>query len=91
MNLPIMGVPLFQGRTKQAYFSEIEAKFKKKTAGWRGRLLSFGGKITLIRSALTSLPIHALFIRVHSFFLWKQHPLGKQQTWGSPSLQNLPL
>lgn len=82
--LPInyLGVPLFKGRAKMEYFSNLEDKFRKKISSWRGRLLSFGGKITLIKSALTALPIHALSVvkppkiyfkkldRIMSNFLW---------------------
>ncbi|KAJ6844953.1 uncharacterized protein M6B38_288325 [Iris pallida] len=60
--LPItyLGVPLFRGRAKMDYFQVLINKFDKKLSGWKGRLLSFGGKIILIKSVLTSLPMHSL-------------------------------
>lgn len=63
-HLPIqyLGVPLYKGRAKMEYFFDLIAKFEKRISGWRGRLLSFGGKITLIKSVLNALPIHALSI-----------------------------
>lgn len=62
--LPIkyLGVPLFKGRAKLEYFLELEANFNKRISGWKGCLLSFGGKLTLIKSVLTALPIHSLSI-----------------------------
>lgn len=44
------------------YFIDLMSKFDKRISGWRGRLLSFGGKITLLKSVLNALPIHALSV-----------------------------
>lgn len=44
------------------YFFELMAKFDKRISDWRGRLLSFAGKITLLKSVLNVLPIHALSV-----------------------------
>lgn len=62
--LPIqyLGVPIFKGRAKLEYFYELMTKFDKRISGWRGRLLSFGGKITLLKSVLNALPVHALSV-----------------------------
>ncbi|KAJ6843370.1 uncharacterized protein M6B38_296285 [Iris pallida] len=62
--LPILylGVPLFRGRAKFHYFQELINKFEKKLSGWKSRLLSFEEKITLLKSVLTSLPIHSLSV-----------------------------
>lgn len=35
-------------------------KIVKRLAGWQGKMLSYGGKITLIKSVLHSLPIYTL-------------------------------
>ncbi|KAJ6813372.1 uncharacterized protein M6B38_143775 [Iris pallida] len=72
--LPILylGVPLFHGRAKFHYFQELINKFEKKLSGWKSRLLSFGGEIMLLKSVLTSLPIHS-FSKLESImanFLW---------------------
>ncbi|KAJ6806640.1 uncharacterized protein M6B38_361025 [Iris pallida] len=63
-HLPIqyLGVPLYKGRAKVEYFFQLMDKFDKRISGWRGRLLSFGGKITLLKSVLNALPIHALSV-----------------------------
>lgn len=78
------GVPLFKGRSKLEYFSVLEDKFIKKVAGWRGRLLSFGGKITLIKSALTALPIHALSVlKIPSTYIKKLERMMAGFLWHS--------
>lgn len=65
--LPIqyLGVPLYKGRAKLDYFLDLMTKFDKQISGWKGRLLSFGGKITLLKSVLNALPIHALSVLKH--------------------------
>lgn len=57
-----LGLPLFKGRAKSSFFMELEAKIKKRLAGWQAKLLSAGGKITLINSVLSSLPIYTLAV-----------------------------
>lgn len=60
--LPIkyLGCQLFVGRKKTAYFNEIIFKLEKKLAGWKGKLLTSGGRLTLIKHVLQSLPVHIL-------------------------------
>lgn len=53
-----LGAPIYKGRCKCIFFEDIVGKIAKKLEGWKSRYLSFGGKITLIRSVLASLPIH---------------------------------
>jgi hypothetical protein len=37
-------------------------KIIKRIAGWRGRLLSYAGRLTLLRACLASIPIYLLSI-----------------------------
>ena len=37
-------------------------KYKKKLAVWKTNLLSFGGRLTVIKSTFLNLPIYCLFI-----------------------------
>lgn len=55
-----LGVPLFYGRAKIAYFFYIVEKIQARIAGWHGKLLSFGGRIVLLKHVLASIPIHLL-------------------------------
>ncbi|KAK4724026.1 hypothetical protein R3W88_026805 [Solanum pinnatisectum] len=55
-----LGCPLFIGRPKLIYFSELINKIVNRVTGWQSRMLSYGGKATLIKHVLQSLLIHIL-------------------------------
>ncbi|XP_073104804.1 uncharacterized mitochondrial protein AtMg00310-like [Elaeis guineensis] len=44
-----LGVPLCCGRIKASYFQPIIEKIQSRVSGWFSKLLSFGGKIILLR------------------------------------------
>lgn len=60
--LPIyyLGAPLYKGRQKIILFEGLLNKIRKRLMGWEHKLLSAGGRLTLIRSVLTSMPIHLI-------------------------------
>ncbi|WMV32723.1 hypothetical protein MTR67_026108 [Solanum verrucosum] len=58
--LTYLGCPLYIGRQKIIYYSYLVEKVSKKICGWQARVLSFGGRITLIKHALQSIPIHTM-------------------------------
>ncbi|KAG6629785.1 hypothetical protein CIPAW_14G109400 [Carya illinoinensis] len=45
---------------KNNMFDPFLAKVQKKVVGWKSKILSFGGKIVLIKHVLNSMPIHML-------------------------------
>ena len=47
-----LGLPSIIGRSKKVVFAEIKEKVSKKLAGWKGKLLSMGGKEILSHSHL---------------------------------------
>ncbi|XP_027172427.1 uncharacterized protein LOC113772083 [Coffea eugenioides] len=55
-----LGCPLYVGRRKKGYFSEICDSILARVLSWKGRLLSHGGRLVLIRSVLSSMPLHIL-------------------------------
>lgn len=84
-----LGAPIYKGRCKCMYFDETVGKLAQKLEGWKSRFLSFGGKITLIRSVLASLPLHVFSCMVvpqqvqrrieglMRAFLWSQQGQGR--------------
>lgn len=65
-------------------------KFKKKLTSWKRRFLSFAGRLTLIKSVLSSLPVYFLSIfkipigvartidRIRSIFLWGGYEIRRK-------------
>ncbi|XP_055807012.1 uncharacterized protein LOC129875801 [Solanum dulcamara] len=42
------------------YYSELIAKVVARIAGWQAKLISYGGRVTLIKHVIQALPIHLL-------------------------------
>lgn len=57
-----LGVPLYTGKLRKHMFEPLLEKIQKKLARWKGHLLSFGGKIVLIKHVIRSMPIHFLLV-----------------------------
>ncbi|XP_075083451.1 uncharacterized protein LOC142167191 [Nicotiana tabacum] len=57
-----LGCPMFYTRRRKDYYNDLTKKFKAKLHCYKGKLLSFGGKATLITSVLQSLPTHLLSV-----------------------------
>ena len=55
-----LGVPLHHKKRRKEDLQPILDKLLKKTAGWRGKLLSHAAKLELVRSVLASIPIYLL-------------------------------
>ncbi|KAA0039770.1 LINE-1 retrotransposable element ORF2 protein [Cucumis melo var. makuwa] len=86
--LPInyLGVPLGGKQITKTFWKNVEEKINKKLASWKYSMLSKGGKITLIKSSLASLPTYQLSIfkapvstcknieKTWRNFLWKNPP-----------------
>ncbi|XP_043710187.1 uncharacterized protein LOC122659103 [Telopea speciosissima] len=94
-SLPItyLGAPLHSGRVRIDLFNSMVAKIRNRVAGWMGRLLSYGGRVTLLKHVLASMPIHVLTTldqpqdvirRVYGIFadfLWGNSEWGKRRHW----------
>eukprot|EP00253_Pinus_taeda_P034784 PITA_34784 len=60
-----LGLPIISGANKRSLWSEIISKIKTKIAVWGGYWLMKGGKVILIKSMLSALPIfQATFLLV---------------------------
>nr|XP_009620919.1 uncharacterized protein LOC104112639 [Nicotiana tomentosiformis] len=63
-NLPFnyLGCSIFYNKRRKAYYNDLIKKVKAKLHSWKGKLLSFGGKTTLITNVLQSLTTHILLV-----------------------------
>lgn len=57
-----LGVPLYVGKLNSQFLDPLLSKVQNKLVGWKSNILSFGGKITLIKNVLSNMPIHILFV-----------------------------
>lgn len=55
-----LGVPIFAGRSKLVYFENLIDKVRRRLEWWKAKILTFAGKVTLIKFVLASVPIYTL-------------------------------
>ena len=53
-----LGVPIYRGAKRTEMFMFLREKITNKISSWAHRHLSFGGRLTLIKSTLEAVPIH---------------------------------
>jgi hypothetical protein len=63
-----LGIPIHFRKLRNGEWKPVEDRFERKLASWMGKLLSYGDRLVLINSVLTSLPMFML-----SFF---EIPIG---------------
>lgn len=61
-NFPMtyLGIPIHFRKLRIADRQKVEERFQKKLSSWRGKHLSTGGRLTLINSVLSSLPMYIM-------------------------------
>ena len=81
--LQYLGLPLHKSKLNKQDWDFLIAKFEHKLQTWKGQLLSIGRRMTLINSALSSMPLYTLSIyklpdhvikhidRIRCRFLWQ--------------------
>jgi len=55
-----LGLPSFIGRSKKQVFSTLKERVGQKLAGWKGKLLSMGGKEILIKAVAQAIPSYTM-------------------------------
>ena len=77
-----LGLPLHIGRTRRVDEQLLIDKIGARLPGWKGRLLTRAGRLTLINSVLTSIPVYHMTVfhlskwaikridRIRRNFLW---------------------
>lgn len=61
-NFPLkyLGCPIGHTKKRKTDFSELIKKIQNKLQVWKGKLLSFGGKVVKIQHVLQSMPVYLL-------------------------------
>ncbi|PNX76937.1 cysteine-rich receptor-like protein kinase, partial [Trifolium pratense] len=55
-----LGLPIGGDSRRLVFWEPVLARLKNRLSGWKSRFLSFGGRLVLLKSVLTSLPVYAL-------------------------------
>ena len=71
-----LGVPIFKGKPKYAYFQPIADKVKVKLLAWKASLLSIASRVQLIKSVIQSMLLHCLTI-----YSWPVNLLKDLEKW----------
>ena len=58
--LKYLGIPIHYKKLQNSDRRNIEERVEKRLASWKGKLLSIGGRLTLINSVLSSLPMYMM-------------------------------
>ncbi|GKV44612.1 hypothetical protein SLEP1_g51776 [Rubroshorea leprosula] len=93
MPFKYLGIPIGGNPRRIAFWKPLLETFNKKLHTWQGRFLSLGGRITLINSVLSNLPVFwmslylvskgmiLLIDKIHRRFLWEGSEGGKRVNW----------
>jgi hypothetical protein len=57
-----LGVPLHHERLRREDIQLVVDKIMKRIAGWKGRLLSYGARLILLKACLANIPIYLMSI-----------------------------
>ncbi|KAG7591715.1 Zinc finger CCHC-type [Arabidopsis thaliana x Arabidopsis arenosa] len=55
-----LGMPVLQKRINKNTFGEVLERVSTRLSGWKGRMLSQAGRLTLTKAVLSSIPIHSM-------------------------------
>ena len=78
-----LGLPLGAKHKAFGVWDSIEERYRKRLAAWKTQYISKGGRITLIRSTLSSLPIyHLSLFRMPQKVCARLERIQRQFLWG---------
>ena len=85
-----LGLPLGANHKLLGVWNTVEDRFGKRLASWKSQYISKGGRLTLIQSTLSSLPIYCLSLfrmpvsicsrleKIQREFLWSGCSMAKK-------------
>ncbi|XP_060177861.1 uncharacterized protein LOC132607800 [Lycium barbarum] len=90
-----LGVPIYYGRRMNIHYKEIIERIQNRLSSWTGKLLSIGGRTTLIKHVVQSMPIHLLSVcdppsgvlaqihRLFAKFFWSNSVGNSSKHWAT--------
>jgi len=55
-----LGLPIGGNARRLSFWDPLISRINSRLSGWRSRYLSLGGRLVLLKSVLSSLPVYAL-------------------------------
>ena len=86
-----LGLPLGATHRASGVWDSIEERFRKRLSSWKRQYISKGGRLTLIRSTLSSLPIYFLSLfRMPKIVCARLEKIQRDFLWGGGNLDRKP-
>ena len=86
-----LGLPLGASHMAMGVWDSIEERFRRRLATWKRQYISKGGRITLIQSTLSSLPIYFLSLfRMPKIVCSRLEKIQRDFLWGGGNLERKP-
>lgn len=90
MSIPFiyLGLPVGANPRSLATWRPVIEKVKKRLSSWSQQMLSFGGRVCLIKSVLTAIPLYFLSLfRAPQEIIKKINSLQRKFLWGSKGVE----
>lgn len=90
-----LGCPLYIGRQRISHYAGLVSKVVLRIAGWQSKLLSYGGRVVLVKHVLQAIPIHIIsacitpktilkqLVSLFADFFWGWKDTKKKYHWAS--------
>ena len=86
-----LGLPLGAPHKSVAMWDGVEERMRKRLALWKRKFISKGGRITLIRSTLASMPIYLMsLMRIPRVVRLRLEKIQRAFLWGGGVLEKRP-
>lgn len=90
--LKFLGIPIAANPRRCSTWTPVVNALRKRLSSWSGRHLSTGGRVTLINSVLTNMPLYLSFFKspkkvaheivsIQRNFLWSGNSDAKKTCW----------
>ena len=86
-----LGLPLGAPHKSVGIWDLIEERFRRRLATWKRQYISKGGRVTLIRSTLSNLPIYFMYLFQNPSLVCKRlEKIQRDFLWGGGNLEKKP-
>ena len=86
-----LGLPFGAPHRASGVWDSIEERFRNRLSSWKRQYISKGGRLTLIRSTLSSLPIYFLSLFRIPKIVWSRlEKIQRDFLWGGGNLERKP-